>query len=177
MKLSADLVRRYELDVWICGIPEDLVVESPNIAFIRICNPKGKRRGIGREQHSKVSDLPSTRFLSKVFGSLPPGAMLYPGSPAAFRLRWDRILLALRVPSSYGLTPASMRAGGAVRAYRANEDIPSLLWRTRLKNLETLQHYLQEAGALSLFASLPERSKTRIQFASQMYSSLLDGIS
>ncbi len=157
-------------------LPSDLLVEDPSTMFVRFNNPKSKRRGLGRVQHSKITDGRSTRFISKIFGDLPNWALLYPGSAASFRRRWDKVLQALAVPASAGLTPASMRGGGAVRAYRANEDVTTLLWRMRLKNLDTLQHYLQEAGAISLFASLPSRAKARVQSATSLYSSLLDGI-
>lgn len=157
-------------------LPDDLLVEDPGTMFVRFENPKSKRRGIGRVQHSKITDGRATRFISKVFGHLPAWALLYPGSAASFRRRWDRVLQALAIPASTGLTPASMRGGGAVRAYRANEDITNLLSWMRLKNLETLQHYLQEAGAISLFSSFPSKSKARVQTATSLYSSLLDGI-
>ena len=157
-------------------LPEDLLVEDPGTMFVKFDNPKSKKRGIGRVQHSKITDGRATRFISKVFGRLPGWALLYPGSAASFRRRWDKVLQALAIPASAGLTPASMRGGGAVRAYRANDDITSLLWRMRLKNLETLQHYLQEAGAISLFSTLPSKSKARVQAATSLYSSLLDGI-
>lgn len=156
-------------------LPEDLVVEDPGTMFLCINQPKGKRRGIGRVQHAKISDPAATKFISRVFGKLPLWALLYPASAASFRRRWDRLLSALLVPTSFGLTPASMRGGGAVRAYRANLDVTSICWRMRLKNLDTLQHYLQEAGAISLYASLPEKSKARILSASRLYSKLLDG--
>ena len=157
-------------------LPQDLIVEDPDTMFLCINHPKGKRRGIGRVQHAKISDRVATKFISRAFGKLPLWALLYPASAASFRRRWDRLLSALAVPTSFGLTPASMRGGGAVRAYRANLDVTSICWRMRLKNLETLQHYLQEAGAISLYASLPEKSKARILSASQMYSKLLDGV-
>lgn len=156
-------------------LPEDLVVEDPGTMFLCINQPKGKRRGIGRVQHAKISDPAATKFISRVFGKLPLWALLYPASAASFRRRWDRLLSALLVPTFFGLTPASMRGGGAVRAYRANLDVTSICWRMRLKNLDTLQHYLQEAGAISLYASLPEKSKARILSASRLYSKLLDG--
>lgn len=157
-------------------LPEDLLVEDPGTMFVRFRNPKGRKRGLQRVQHSKITDGRSTRFISRIFGHLPSWALLYPGSAASFRRRWDKVLQALAIPVSVGLTPASMRGGGAVRAYRANEDITNLLWRMRLKNLETLQHYLQEAGAISLFSNLPSKSKARVQAATSLYSSLLDGI-
>ena len=86
MKLSADLARRFQLGASICCYRKIWWWNPQTQHLFVFAIQKGKRRGIGREQHSKVTDLASTRFLSAVFGSLPPGAMLYPGGPAAFRL-------------------------------------------------------------------------------------------
>jgi hypothetical protein len=66
-----------------------------------------------------------------------------------------------------------MRAGGAVKMYRTDEDISKLMWKMRLKNVETLQHYLQEVGAESAFLQLPDRSKTAVVAASALFEVLL----
>jgi len=99
---------------------------------------------------------------------------LFGGSFSSYRKRWDAVLTFLRVPTKLGLTPASLRAGGAVRAYRANEEIARLMWRMRIRNIGTLQHYLQETGAASIFAELPSDSRHRVQHAALMFDVLLD---
>ena len=146
-------------------LPRDLVAENPAVVFLQIRQPKGRKRGLGAVQHVKIVDRRIAIFLEKVFGSLKRNERLYSGTPNSYRRRWD-----------YLLTPASLRSGGAVRAYRADEEIARLLWRMRLKNIETLQHYLQEVGAASLFAELPRDSQFRITQASQLFSSLLDAV-
>ena len=157
-------------------LPKDLVTEDPNVVFLRIKNPKPGKRGIGLVQHSKISTPGIARFLESVFGALSPGSPLYPGSPSAYRKRWDVVLRALGIPNSLGLTPASLRAGGAVKAYRRDEDIYKLLWRMRLKSIDTLQHYLQEVGADSTYAELPGNSKRVIQRACPLYPLLIDSV-
>ena len=82
------------------------------------------------------------------------------------------LLEHLLIPARVGLTPASMRAGGAVRSYRSDEDISKLLWKM-LKNMETLQHYLQEVGAESAFLQLSEASKRRTLAASAVFEVFL----
>ena len=47
------------------------------------------------------------------------------------------LISALAIRAWAGLTPASIKGGGAVRAYRTNNDITSLFWYTHVKNLET----------------------------------------
>ena len=156
-------------------LPRDLIFESDDTVFLQIRSPKGRRRGIGAVQHTKIINRQVARFLDFVFGSLTKHESLYPAAPSTFRRRWDHILKMLHVPKSVDLTPAAVRAGGAVRAYRQNEDVVSLMWRMRLKQADTLQHYLQEVAAISLFGDLPEISQRKILAAGSLYSFLLDG--
>lgn len=154
-------------------LPSDLVAEDPGRVFLRIRSPKSRRRGIGTVQHSKISDATIAEFLQQVFGSLPRDAPLCGASPSTFRKRWNFLLNSLMIPETIGLTPASMRAGGAVRCYRADEDIARLMWKMRIKSQETLQHYLQEVGAESAFLRLPRRSKELVVASSAMFEALL----
>ena len=154
-------------------LARDLVVENPASVFLRICNPKGRRRGIGAVQHCKIVNLQTSRYLDFAFGQLTSGTKLYAGSHSSYRKRWDEILKFLRVPPSTGLTPASLRSGGAIAAYRNDEEIARLLWKMRLRNIDTLQHYLQEVGAVSCFAELPSVSKGRIQDAALLFDLLM----
>ena len=146
-------------------LPRDLVVENPAVVFLRIKKPKSRRRGLGLIQHAKISDLAVARFLDRVFGPLPRKEPLLLGSSSSFRRRWDHLLSLLDIPEKIGLTPASLRSGGAVRAYRADEELTKILWRMRIKDIETLQHYLQELGAISVFQELSRSSQQKISTA------------
>ena len=154
-------------------LSSDFVVEDPATVFLRIANPKGRRRGVGLVQHTKISDLAVAKFLQFAFGNLNRSERLYGGSPSSFRKRWDLLLKFLMVPTSLGLTPASLRSGGAIHAYRSNQEIAKILWRMRIRHQDTLQHYLQEMGAASIFSELPSSSRKRIQHAAVMYPTLL----
>ena len=162
-------------------LPCDLVAEDPSQVFLKIRSPKGRRRGLGKVQHSKISDLTIATFLQKVFGHLNKNEPLFPGSPASFRRRWDLLLQHLSIPVSLGLTPASMRAGGAIAAYRSGIGIADLMWKMRLKQVETLHHYLQELGAESVFIQLSQKSRKSVVAASALYEAYLrfslDGVS
>ena len=83
------------------------------------------------------------------------------------------MLGALKVPASLRLTPAGLRAGGAVYAYRQDLELQKLLWKMRLTSLTTLQHYVQELGADSIFVQLPEDSRTAVTSASSFFDILL----
>ena len=89
-------------------------------------------------------------------------------SAGAYRTRWDRVLQVLQVPKSAGLTPGSLRGGGAVAAYRRGVPITELLWQMRLKHAVTLEHYLQEVAAVSVAAELPERTRTLVRVAASV---------
>lgn len=109
-----------------------------------------------------------------MFGRCDRDLPLFPGSFSSYRKRWDVILAFLQVPTKLAITPASLRVGGAVTAYRANEEIARLMWRMRLKNYETIQHYLQEVGAASIFMELPRTCRARVETAALMFHFLLD---
>ena len=79
----------------------------------------------------------------------------------------------LGVEASLGLTPASMRGGGAVRFYRSSGNITQLLWHMRIKNIETLQHYLQEVGAEAVLTQLSLSSRTSVKAASSLFEACL----
>ena len=134
------------------------LLEVGNEFFLRIPEPKTRRRG-ARVQHVRVKAPDFVLlFLRKVFQPLPPSCPLYPGSPSMYRRRWDAVLKVLLVEPKYRLTPGSLRGGGAVRAFRAGEPLSEVQWRMRLRHQETLGYYLQEVTALSVSAkcsSLP----------------------
>ena len=166
-------LRAKRSDLLLC---RDLVVESPSVVFLRIENPKARHRGIGTVQHAKLDNLQSAPFLDKVYGKLPRDSYLFAGSPSSFRKRWDAILEFLSVPKSFKLTPASLRSGGAVRAYRSDMELSKIMWKMRLKHVKTLQHYLQEVGAASIYAELPSRSRELVQQAALSFDVLMSSL-
>lgn len=151
----------------------DLVVEDISTSYLIIRKPKGRRRGIGSVQHVKIENLEVSLYLDRVFGRLERHEPLFAGSPAAFRTRWDTVLKFLQIPLSLALTPASLRAGGAISAYRQNQEIAKILWRMRLRHIGTLQHYLQEVGAATIFSELPSRSRFLVESAAILYSAII----
>ncbi|CAE7219827.1 Ankrd17 [Symbiodinium pilosum] len=100
--------------------------------YVRVQKPKSRRKS-AKIQHVKIGDPAVLSFLQKLWQSLGRNEFLCPGSPAVFRRRWDKILAALDVPSGAHLTPASLRAGGAIHAFQIGTPVSDLLWRMRLK--------------------------------------------
>ena len=157
-------------------MPCDLFDASYSAVFMRVRKPKSRRRGKGRVQHIKIDRPEVVRCLEFVFGDLDPFLPLFPLSSAVFRRRWESVLDYLRVPRMFRPTPASVRGGGAILAYKRGESIPSILWRMRLVAQATLESYLQELAAENTLSQLPESAKERIRSASQCYGVALKSL-
>jgi hypothetical protein len=150
-------------------LPEDLGGNYGDPCFLKITKPKPGRRGLGRIQHAKVRDGTVSRFLSSLFGKLNADEALYPGTASSFRTRWRHLLIALGVPPAAKISPGCLRAGGTVELYRQGMPIMDILWALRLKNLETLQHYLQEISTDVTMIDLPCSSRVLIQNMSLLF--------
>ncbi|CAE7429857.1 CALS7 [Symbiodinium sp. CCMP2592] len=148
--------------------PTDLLDPNHGWMYFRIKKPKSRRRA-ARIQHSKLSDPAALRFLTAFFETVGRGELLYPGSAGVYRRRWDRILSILGISPQLKLTPASLRAGGAIAAFQHGCSVQDLLWRMRLRSLATLEFYLQEMSAFSILPKLNERTRKRILAAAAIY--------
>ena len=154
-------------------LAEDVGGKTGDPCFLKIIKPKPGRRGMGRVQHAKIRDAQVASFLSRVFVDVNPHELLYPGSSASFRTRWNLLLVKLKIPSSLGLTPGCLRAGGTVELYVRGMPIMDILWALRLKNLETLQHYLQEISTQITLIDLPMESRHLIFGFAAIYDRIL----
>eukprot|EP00438_Fugacium_kawagutii_P000561 Skav206449 [mRNA] locus=scaffold230:22037:24193:- [translate_table: standard] len=155
-------------------LPRDMLTDDFSVAYLRIQSPKTRNRGRGKTQHISVHDERFIRFLDKILGELAPHERLFNCSGGAFRRRWDAVLKALHVPSSSGLTPGGVRGGGCVYAFQCGADINMLLWRMRIKHLQTLESYLQEVVASTVVSELPVESRSRISIAANLAFHFLD---
>ena len=127
--------------------------------FLLIKNPKSGARGKGRIQHSRIRDKDAVNLAAFVFGNLEPHDRLYGGSPASFRRRWDKLCAALQIPQHMNITPACCRGGGAVHLYHLEVPVTNILWQMRIKNLITLESYLQEVAAINITQQLTTSSR------------------
>ena len=155
-------------------LPEDLFDSSHPAIFLKIRKPKSRRRGKGRIQQLKVERPETVQYIASVFGELDGSLPLFPLSASAFQTRWGRLLILFGVPRFLRPTPASIRGGGAISAYRRGESTQSILWRMRLVSQVTLESYLQELAAESYLADLPVPAKERIRFVASFFSSALE---
>ena len=152
--------------------PGDLLDETHPWVYIRIEKPKSRRRG-ARIQHVKLNEPSAVRFLERAWKHLQPNELLYPGSPNMFRRRWDKILAILGLARSLGLTPASLRPGGAISAFQKGVAVNDLLWRMRLQSLATLEFYMQEMSAVSILPSLDVSTRRNILASASLYKAYL----
>ena len=149
--------------------PADLLDESVgSCLYVRVRLPKTRRRG-ARVQHCKLTVQPVVQFVQSVLLALDGRALLFQGSPASFRRRWDFLLQEIGVPRNLRVTPGCLRGGGAVWAYRAGVSLTEICWRMRLANLATLGYYLQEVAADSVLADLPRECLQNVRALREYY--------
>eukprot|EP00435_Cladocopium_sp_Y103_P037015 s110_g9.t1 len=154
-------------------LPSDNFDTTVSSAFLKIRKPKTRKRGKGRVQHAKFDHFEEIQFLERHISQLDPGAQIFPLSAAAFRSRWEKILEALKIPFRVRPTPASVRGGGAIAAYRQGKPIQDLLWGMRIGSQSTLESYLQELAADNFLVRLPQDAKTKIRHAAALYPFLI----
>lgn len=144
-------------------LPRDMLSDDDKVAYLKIVKPKTRFRGGGRTQHLSVHEHEAGRFLDSAFGAASGSC-----SPSAFSRRWDMILAALRIPKSFGLTPGGVRGGGCVYAFQSGVSLPTLLWRMRIKHLQTLESYLQEVVASTVVSELPDDARQCVASAASL---------
>ena len=154
-------------------LPADRLEPASKIAYLRIDKSKTSGRGNARVQHASFSDEVFIQFLQNLLQRHRGTEKINGISASAFRRRWDSILGALLVPKSCQLTPGGIRGGGCVSAFQRGCDVSTLLWKMRLKQVTTLENYLQEVTASTLVATLPTSSRLKIQRASACFETLL----
>ena len=124
-------------------------------------------------QHLKVTDPAAVKLIERIYRSFSSEAFLFHGSPAVYRRRWDTILALLRVDPQLRITPGGLRGGGAINEYRKGAAIADIQWRMRLRNVVTLEAYVQEVAALSVMTSLTSACVTKVKAASKMFHFLV----
>jgi hypothetical protein len=119
--------------------------------FVFMGNPKMRRFGPCRE-HVRLDDQELIPFFQWVKNHFLPNQQFCPGTARDFRRCFDAICRALHTPcvDGHGLTPASLRAGGATFWYRRMDSTEFVRFRGRWANSRMLEIYIQEVAALSI---------------------------
>ena len=123
--------------------------------YLRVPKPKSRWAG-ARRQLARVDDWWVTAMAEKLLGRLSPAQRIWPLSAGAFRKRWDAIARVLHVPSHQGsgLTPASLRGGGATSFYELSEDIDLLRRRARWSAVQSAEIYVQEVAPYEFLSGM-----------------------
>ena len=154
-------------------LPVDLLDDTP-VAHLRIATPKSKSRC--PRQRTVVSDAIVARLLSATYTNSLPNELLFGGSEAVFRKRWDAIFSRLGFSVAQqprGLTPASLRGSGAALFFHRAEDLLRITWRGRWGSQKTLRHYLQDVAGQMFLRDLSTDQRRLIVYLSALCSRLL----
>ena len=119
-----------------------------------------------------------TALASQLFRDLHPDARLWSASSSVFRRRWGAIADELKVDrrQGTGLTPASLRAGGATAYYEACEDIERLRRRARWRKNDTVEIYVQEVAPHEFLSNLDVGKRNRIFAAVEFFEDVLSNV-
>ena len=151
--------------------PDDMMHES-SAAFLLLRSSKTSYRQAARVQHLKISNNYVVNLLRRIYLDADSDEDLFTGSAQIFRRRWDYLLQMLDVKHCPGVTPGGLRGGGAVAFYRKGGSVSELLWAMRLKQIATLESYLQEVAALSFLQELSSHSLASIRAAASLFPHL-----
>ena len=146
----------FNLDVRDILTQATLLADSP-VLFLRIRAPK-MRWLSARREFVRVDDMCFTAFVEALLPFLAPGP-LWPLRPLDFRRRLDALFRELRVP---GLTPASLRAGGATHLFMTTQDMEAVRWKGRWQSLRTVEHYVQEIHCISVLQNMSPTLRDRL---------------
>ena len=152
-------------------LPADMLYES-SCAFVLLRHSKTMHRQAARLQHLKIESELVVKLLQKTFEHSSRDEQLFHGSPHVYRQRWDFLLKLLGVQKELRVTPGGLRGGGAVSWYRRGGSISDLLWAMRLKQISTLESYLQEVSAISLLTDLSYEARHAIRCAASLFRCL-----
>ena len=125
------------------ALPSGLLLHASQQVVITITRPK-TRATAGRMQFCLIHDALTIAWMEWFCVDVPPFVKLFPLSPQRFRQLWDRALESLRL-GNLGLTPASLRAGGATHLFLSGVPLDRIKFAGRWKVLSSLEHYIQEA--------------------------------
>ena len=153
-------------------MPADTCEEDYEAVFLQLRTFKSKYRQAARIQHMKVNDSVAVKIISRIYFNYGPLDKLFSGSHSQYRKRWDFLLKIFQIPTSLKLTPGGLRGGAAVAAYRKGRAITEIQWSLRLRNISTLESYLQETGTLTVFMQFSKTTRDLLREASKFFKFL-----
>lgn len=134
------------------SLPNTFSLGAP-FAVLRIQRAKNARQ-MGPQQFAEVRHPDAINWLVWLVEKREnPSALLWKGNPTKFRLMFRHLTQKLRI-ESLGLSPASLRAGGATWMLDEKVEVSRIRFSGRWANLGSLEHYLQVARAQQISVTL-----------------------
>jgi integrase len=148
-------------------LPPDLLrdpYKDPRV-FLRITAPKTQNSG-ARQQFGRSDDWMTTWLWIALSLDAPPETPLWEGAPALFRARWNALCRRMKIPFNTvsGVTPGSLRAGGASALYEASENLELVRHRGRWGSSKMAEIYIQEVGGHQFLAGLAPEARHYIHW-------------
>ena len=146
-------------------LPGDVGRTEPFV-LLQIEEPKTRFKA-ARHQVARVDQPQLVSLIESVFGTYHPERFLWGASPQTLRLRFQRILGALKIASlpdglSRGLDLGSLRAGGASWLLLTSEDSELVRRRGRWISHKIMEVYVQEAAAIQFLPRLDKSTREGI---------------
>ena len=144
-------------------LPLGRLLNSSAVAVATIRDPKN-RAFMGRLQVRMIRDPAAIEWLSWYAPCLPPSALLWPFSEHSFRTCLADCCKFFDV-AHLGLTPASLRAGGATLMLEQGQPLSTIRFAGSWASDKAMACYLQEAESASVLLSLNRSQLFRFEKA------------
>ena len=141
---------------------------EPQVAVLRLVEPKNKSC-LGRYQFTTINDPDLVLWLGWLTQGMIPHARLWPGSQPLFTKYFKRVLRRLGY-ERLGISPASLRPGGATAHFMQHQNIAALRIAGRWRAESSLEHYIQLVMSHLCVCSLTD---TEHEYASDLAQATL----
>ena len=135
--------------------------ETVSSAVLAIRTPKTRHKH-GRVQFALLQDSCTLHWLRWLTEQLPPSARLWPVGKDRFVSLFRQLVRRCGL-EALGLTPSSLRAGGATRLVLLGHDLGRVKFLGRWQSERTLASYIQEAGAHLTWLALTPLQQASVQ--------------
>ena len=142
-------------------VPLDAIFNFGCKVLICLVNPKNQL-AMGRLQTTVVEDLTATAWIQWWCQDMSAEQPLFAVSGQTLRKYFRRALQCLKI-ANLGLTFASLRAGRATAHFVGGCPLERLRLLGRWKSSRSLEHYIQEAAASQILATLPPEAVVLVQ--------------
>jgi len=144
----------------------DFLTWYPTVSdIVGVRKPKMRKAPQARHQFVVVEDTYVAAWLHWLTAELSAEELklkIFPGGYPAFYNLFQKMIKLLGL-NSLGLSPGSLRAGGATHHYLTFQDVPRLRRRGRWRQEATLEHYVQEAVCALQLQSLDPYTLQKLQ--------------